>query len=74
MSKIIFQEVLLFVTYLFVAFLCLPIFFIFLWLTDNATPVSQLFILPYILVGVGIILFNIYFGRWLFVVLKSLKA
>lgn len=74
MSKIIFQEVLLFITYLLVAFLCLPIFFIFLWLTDNATPVSEMFISPYILGGLAIILLNIYLGRWLLVVLKSLKA
>lgn len=74
MGRSIFQEILLFITYLLLAVLCLPVFFIFLRLADNSIPVSEMLILPYIIGGLVIILLNIYFGRWLLLVLKSIKA
>lgn len=73
MVKSISKEILLFVIYLFGAVLCLPFFFIFLWLTDSTVAISDLLTFTYIFSGLVILLLNIYFGRWLLLLLKSIQ-
>jgi putative effector of murein hydrolase LrgA (UPF0299 family) len=56
------------------AVLCLPIFFIFLWLTDTTKSLADLLYLPDILTGIVILFIALFFGRLVLVLLKSIKA
>ena len=74
MLKIFFQGVLVAITLLLLAVLCLPIFFIFLWLTDTTKSLADLLYLPDILTGIVILFIALFFGRLVLVLLKSIKA
>jgi hypothetical protein len=71
--KKMFQEILLLLLYLIFAFLSVPFFLFFLWISDDTVIYSDLLIPPFILIGMVIIVFNIYFARGLFKVLKSTR-
>lgn len=74
MGKSILQEILVGISLLLLAVLCLPFFFMFLWLTDTTKSVSDLLFLPNILVGIVILFIVLYFGRIVLKLLKSVKA
>lgn len=74
MGKSVLQEVLVIISLLLLAIVCLPVFFLFLWLTDANKSISDLLILTNILSGIGILFLVMYFGRMFFTLLKSLKA
>jgi hypothetical protein len=74
MLKSFFQGVLVAITLLLLAVLCLPIFFIFLWLTDTTKSLADLLYLPDILTGIVILFIALFFGRLVLVLLKSIKA
>jgi hypothetical protein len=74
MGKSILQEILVGISLLLLAVLCLPIFFMFLWLTDTTKSIADLLFLPNILAGIVILFVVLYFGRIVFKLLKSVKA
>ena len=74
MGKSILQELLVIISILLLSVVCLPIFFLFLWLTDTSKSISDLLFFPMIVSGVGVLFFSLYLGRMLFVFLKSIKA
>lgn len=74
MGKSILQEFLVGISLLLLAVLCLPIFFMFLWLADTSNSLSDLLFLPNILAGIVILFMVLYFGRIVFKLLKSVKA
>lgn len=74
MFKSILKEILVGFSLLLLAVPCLPIFFIFLWLTDTSIPFADLLYLPNILVGIIILFVILYFGRIVFKLTKSVKA
>ena len=74
MGKSILQELLVIISILLLSVVCLPIFFLFLWLTDTSKSISDLLFFPMILSGVVVLFFSLYLGRMLFVFLKSIKA
>jgi len=74
MGKSILQELLVAISILLLSVVSLPIFFLFLWLTDTSKSISDLLFFPMILSGIGILFFSLYLGRMLFVFLKSIKA
>jgi len=72
--KSFFQGVLVVISLLLLAVLCLPIFFYFLWLTDTTKSIADLLYLPNILTGIVILFIALFFGRIVLVLLKSIKA
>jgi hypothetical protein len=72
--KSFFQGVLVAISLLLLAVLCLPIFFYFLWLTDTTKSIADLLYLPNILTGIVILFIALFFGRIVLVLLKSIKA
>jgi hypothetical protein len=74
MMKSFFQGVLVAISLLLLAVLCLPIFFYFLWLTDTTKSIADLLFLPNILTGIVILFIALFFGRIVLVLLKSIKA
>jgi hypothetical protein len=74
MMKSFFQGVLVAISLLLLAVLCLPIFFYFLWLTDTTKSIADLLYLPNILTGIVILFIALGFGRIVLVLLKSIKA
>jgi hypothetical protein len=74
MGKDILQEILVGFSLLLLAVLCLPIFFMFLWLTDTTKSVSDLLVPLNILFGIGILFIVLYFGRIVLKLVKSVKA
>jgi hypothetical protein len=74
MGKSILQELLVAISILLLSVVSLPIFFLFLWLTDTSKSISDLLFSPMILSGIGILFFSLYLGRMLFLFLKSIKA
>jgi hypothetical protein len=71
--KQIFEEVLLFLLYIILGFLCLPIFLFFVWIADKSVDYSTLFVPAFVLSGVVILVINIYFARFLLTVLKTVR-
>jgi len=74
MMKSFFQGVLVVISLLLLAVLCLPIFFYFLWLSDTTKSIADLLFLPNILIGIVILFIALSFGRIVLVLLKSVKA
>jgi putative effector of murein hydrolase LrgA (UPF0299 family) len=72
--KSFFQGVLVVISLLLLAVLCLPIFFYFLWLSDTTKSIADLLFLPNILIGIVILFIALSFGRIVLVLLKSVKA
>jgi hypothetical protein len=74
MMKSFFQGVLVVISLLLLAVLCLPVFFYFLWLSDTTKSIADLLFLPNILIGIVILFIALSFGRIVLVLLKSVKA
>jgi hypothetical protein len=74
MMKSFFQGVLVAISLLLLAVLCLPVFFYFLWLSDTTKSIADLLFLPNILIGIVILFIALSFGRIVLVLLKSVKA
>jgi hypothetical protein len=72
--KSFFQGVLVVISLLLLAVLCLPVFFYFLWLSDTTKSIADLLFLPNILIGIVILFIALIFGRIVLVLLKSVKA
>jgi hypothetical protein len=72
--KSFFQGVLVVISLLLLAVLCLPVFFYFLWLSDTTKSIADLLFLPNILIGIVILFIALSFGRIVLVLLKSVKA
>jgi hypothetical protein len=72
--KSFFQGVLVIISLLLLAVLCLPVFFYFLWLSDTTKSIADLLFLPNILIGIVILFIALSFGRIVLVLLKSVKA
>jgi hypothetical protein len=61
--KSFFQGVLVVISLLLLAVLCLPVFFYFLWLSDTTKSIADLLFLPNILIGIVILFIALSFGR-----------
>lgn len=74
MGNVILRELLVILSILLLSVIGLPVFFMFLWLADTTSSLSELLFLPTILIGIGILFFTLYFARMFYSVLKSIKA
>ena len=70
MMNAVFREILYFISFLLLAILCLPLFFVFLQLVESQKSFSELLVVPNFLIGTGVILFNIYFVRLTILLIK----
>jgi hypothetical protein len=71
--KQVFQEILLFFLYIILGFICLPVFLFFVWIADKSVDFASLFVPAFVFSGLIVLVFNIYFARFLFNTLKAAR-
>ena len=67
------KEILVALSIFLLSIVGLPVFFLFLWLTDTTKSFSELMDLPHLLSGLGILFLVLYFARMILIASKSLK-